>query len=197
MRKYVILVWLMLPLLAGAYHFGPGQKQLEFDGIGRSLAQADQAVEDQQWAVAVKLYEEALSNIPAEKIHELRRVRLEKAKAQMEASQLPLANRDLKTLVDEMEADQDANPQLLNDSRQALASSQYYITWLMRLEGVPKERWEPEIESARQTFRLLAEDAKEKNQVALVKQRKEDLESSILLARLDLKDLQGLPLPSQ
>jgi hypothetical protein len=64
------------------------------------------------------------------------------------------------------------------------------MTWLMRLEGLPQEEWEPEIESARQHFRQLAEKGtggKERYQ--------EKLESAIRLARMDLTDLQGQPLP--
>ncbi|MCA9215380.1 MAG: hypothetical protein KDB27_20085, partial [Planctomycetales bacterium] len=82
----------------------------------------------------------------------------------------------------------------LNEARAALANSQYYRTWLMKLEGLPEETWKPEIESARQTYRLLAESVAD---AELEKRFKEDLESTIRLARMDASDLQGLPLPSQ
>ena len=67
----------------------------------------------------------------------------------------------------------------------------------MRLEGKSKSQWEPEIESARQTFRMLAEDAKKAGNNDAAEQNQKDLESSVRLARMDLSDLQGLPLPSQ
>ena len=41
----------------------------------------------------------------------------------------------------------------------AALDSRLSITWLMRLEGHSREEWEPEIEAARQTYRLLAERA--------------------------------------
>ena len=79
-----------------------------------------------------------------------------------------------------------------------MANSQYYMTWLMRLEGQPRDLWEPEIDAARQTYKLLAEKNSSSDDDATVGQRfKEDLESVIRLARMDLSDLQGLPLPSQ
>jgi hypothetical protein len=71
------------------------------------------------------------------------------------------------------------------------------MTWLMRLEGQPRERWEREIEASRQTYRLLAEQSERCGNVEAAKKNREDLESAIRLARLDLGELQGLPLPSQ
>jgi hypothetical protein len=71
------------------------------------------------------------------------------------------------------------------------------MTWLMRLEGEPRETWEPEIESARQTYRLLAEQAETSSDPVQAKKSCEDLAASIRLARMELSELQGLPLPSQ
>jgi hypothetical protein len=67
----------------------------------------------------------------------------------------------------------------------------------MRLEGSPREDWEPEIEAARQNFSLLAEQSVEQGDSNAAKRHEEDLESSIRLARMDLPELQGVPLPSQ
>ncbi len=87
--------------------------------------------------------------------------------------------------------------ELIAHTRAALANSQYYMTWLMRLEGLAKEVWEPEIESARQHFRVLGEEARQNGDLRLAKISDEDLEAAIRLSRLDLAELQGLPLPSQ
>lgn len=86
---------------------------------------------------------------------------------------------------------------MLDEAREGLANAQYYYTWLMRLEGYPREEWEPEVEVARQSYRLLAERASTRGDEAAARTHMEDLESSIKLARLDLEELQGLPLPSQ
>ena len=111
--------------------------------------------------------------------------------------QLPEANAALKELVDQIEADKSADSKLRDDARAALASSQYYMTWLMRLEGLGADDWEPEIENARQTYRLLAEQAEARGDTVSAKKHREDLESAIRLSRMELAQLQGLDLPKQ
>ena len=197
MRKFILLTWLMLPVMAGAYHYGPGQERLLLDDVAGVLAEADALAAAELWHDAEQKYEEALKLLPANKVHEQRRIRLERAKAQMFVSKLPVAHKDLQGLVDEMKEDKEADAKLLAEARAALANSQYYMTWLMRLEGQPRERWEPEIEASRQTFRLLAEQSEKTGDRKASKKNREDLESSIRLARMALTDLQGLLLPSQ
>src|SRR5262249_40224513 len=142
-------------------------------------------------------YEEALKLLPAERVDDARAIRVARAKAQMMAKQLPNAHADLQGLVDEMKDDPKADQKVLAEARSALANSQYYMTWLMRLEGQPRDAWEREIEAARQTYRLLAEKAEASGNTVAAKKNKEDLESAIRLARMDIGELQGLPLPSQ
>ncbi|MGC3971758.1 MAG: hypothetical protein QM775_31775 [Pirellulales bacterium] len=88
---------------------------------------------------------------------------------------------------------------LLASARQSLAVSQYYTTWLMRLEGEPPEIWEPEIESARQIHRLLAEQTEREGGASSsdAAEHRENVEATIRLARMDLDELQALKLPSQ
>ena len=78
-----------------------------------------------------------------------------------------------------------------DEARSALANSQFYLTWLMRLEGAAKDEWEPHIDAARQHYKLLAESAEQVGDEALVTTAQHDLEAAIRLARLDLADLQG------
>lgn len=51
--------------------------------------------------------------------------------------------------------------------------------------------------NARQTYRMLAERDEAKGDQASARKHREDLESVIRLARMDLGDLQGLDLPKQ
>ncbi len=197
MRMVLLICWLIIPVAAGAYHFGPGQQHMLLDDAQGFIKQAQQDAANEEWGAAETNYGQALELLPNEQVHERRRVRVERAKAQMLAKKLPTAHQDMKSLVEEMEQDENADPKLLDQSRQVLANSQYYMTYLMRLEGKSKSDWEPEIESARQTFRLLAENANRSGDQEKVKQHQKDLESSIRLARMDIGDLQGLPLPSQ
>lgn len=197
MRKALLLVWMLPVVLVGLYHAGPGQAKVVLDEVGDLLDQAKQYVAEKNWPKAEEKYEAALVLLPDERVDESRRIRLERAKVQMLNEKLPTAHLDLEALVDELKGDKDADPELFAESQAALANSQYYLTWLMRLEGRPKDVWEPEIEASRQTFRLLAERALEASDAENAKRYREDLESSIRLARMDLSDLQGLPLPSQ
>ncbi len=197
MRKPLIAVWLVLPLAAWTYHMGPGQDRVKLDQVDAYLAKAKEAIVAQDWDMAIDDYGDALKVLPSERINAGRRIRLALNQARMMHKQLPAAQRALAELVREMAKDPDAEPSVLADARRAHASAQYYVTWLMRLEGYPREQWEPELEVARQTYRLLAERADQHGDKTAGHERRMDLEATIRLARLDLQELQGLPLPNQ
>ena len=197
MKKWILSLWLVLPALAVAYHYGPGQRGLVMDEVGLMVRAANHYSTQQDWGKTIELCDQTLQTLPEEDVVMRRKVSLEKAKAQMMASQLPNARESLVGLMDEISQDATVEDAFKSDVRQTLASSEFYLTWLMRLEGLSREEWEPHIESARQHYKHLAESATEsqKPQQALLHQK--DLESTIRLARMDLGDLQGLPLPSQ
>jgi hypothetical protein len=211
MRKLLLVLWLLVPLAAAAYHFGPGQQLLRVDRAAALLAKADRAAASaratatnngddaarSQWGEAAADYTEALELLPPERTNELRAARLGRANAQMFVSQLPEARSDLDSLVGELSADPHADPAQLAQARGALANAQFYMTWLKRLEGAPREEWEPEIDASRQTYKLLAEQATRDGDTGAAHDAQENLEAAIRLARQDLSDLQGLPLPSQ
>ena len=196
MRKLAVITWLLIPLVAGAYHYGPGQNQLVLDEVDILVSAADIDVANGNHASAATRYDDAVQLLPDEQQQTIRRLRLERDKAWMLSKKLPEAHSDLTQLLEEISTDESLDSSLARDVRATLANSQYYLTWLMRLEGRPEEDWKPTIEASRQSFRMLAEsagtDSPEEQQ-----QHTEDLESAIRLARMDLKDLQGLPLPSQ
>ena len=197
MRILLLSAWLLLVPVALAYHFGPGQAQQKLDATAKELAEAQRLLAAEDSAAAVAAFSDALKLLPDGHTEQARKIRLERAKAQMLAKQLPEAHADLTSLVDELSNDAAADPKLQAEARSVLANSQYYLTWLMRLEGHGREVWEPEIESARQIYRHLAEQSQASGDAAAAKTHLEDLESTIRLARMDLSELQGLPLPSQ
>lgn len=197
MRRLALLGWLVLPALAGAYHYGPGQDRLRLDEASHSLELADRSAASGRFDAAVAGYDQALARLPEGHTAEAQRVRLERAKAMMLDQQLPEANADLKALTDELQADPASDPAVLADARVALAGSQFYLTWLMKLEGLGREVWEPEIEGARQSYRLLAEQAEARGDSDTARLRREDVESAIRLALADPGELQGRPLPKQ
>jgi hypothetical protein len=197
MRTLVLLGWLMVPVLFGAYHYGPGQERLRLDDVSRVLAEADRLAAAHDWEAAASRYQDALTALPEGRINDARRIRLQRAKVQMFAHQLPEANAALRELVDQVQDDKTVDPKLRDEARETLANAQYYMTWLMRLEGLSAAEWEPEIESARQTYRLLAERDLASGDQSSARKHREDLESAIRLSRLELSELQGLDIPSQ
>lgn len=197
LRVLLLTGWLLLPVAGLAWHLGPGQDQKALDEVARHLRLAESAAAGEDFTAAVDEYNAALKALPGGRRAEGRKIRLERAKAQMLARQLPDAHAELRGLVDELSADPAADATLLAGARSAFANSQYYMTWLMRLEGVGRDVWEPEVEAARQAYKLLAEDADERGDSAAATKCREDLEATVRLARMDLGELQGLPLPSQ
>lgn len=197
MRGFLLAIWILVPVLAGAYHYGPGQERLQLDEVQGLLAAARQELADNKPAEAVDLFTDALGKMPAERDAESRRVRIERGKALLLSHELPKAYDEFSLLVSEMQDDPQVDPRMLAEARDSLANCKYYLTWLMRLEGEPRGEWEPEIEGARQTYRLLAEQAQSRGDETAAKKHEEDLEATIRLARLDLSELQALPLPSQ
>jgi len=197
MRILLVVGWLFVGLGGAIFHFGPGQKHMEVDEVNLVLSDARQCVADEKWTDAVDMFNTVLADLPEDKIAESRSVILEKAKCQMMAAKLPEARETLEGLLDDVRSDENSDKKFKTEVQSALANSQYYMTWLMRLEGMPEEEWKPEIEAARQHYTQLTIDAKELGDEELLSRSSEDLESSVRLARMDLSELQGLPLPSQ
>src|SRR5262249_9501278 len=197
MRVLLLAGWLLGPVGFGIWHYGPGQERMQLDDVARGLAPADRHAAAGEWAQAAERYDEALRLLPAAKVSEGQRVRLERAKAQMLARQLPAAHTDLGALCEELQGDARPDPKLLAEVRSALAQSQYYMTWLMRLEGLPRDVWEPETEGARQTCGRLAGQSGGAADAGAGKKNRGDVESAVRRARMDLSGLKGLPLPSQ
>jgi hypothetical protein len=198
MRNILLVSWLLLPIGAWAYHEGPGQDRMVLEETDTVLLTAHAAADSGRWKEAVSRYEEAIAKLPraetAASNATVQRLQIELNKARMQASGLPTARAELDSLVEQMEAEATTEPKLLAEARQLLARAQFFTTWLMRLEGLDREAWEPEIEAARQNWRLLAEQAGSEAEAAT---HRADLEASIRLARLEIEDLQGLPLPSE
>lgn len=191
MRIVLATFWLLIPLGFAAYHFGPGQEQVKLDDTETLLSDARSAVAEEQWGEAIEFYQRALSKLPKEEKETSIRIQLEIAKAKMQNSRLPEAREDLAELVTQLNDDPSIPSGLKEEAISALANSRYYMTYLMKLEGLPAEEWEPEIEAARQEYKLLAQTGTNKEK------HLSDLESAIRLARAEPTELYGLPIPSQ
>lgn len=197
MKILVLTLWCLVPLGLLAYHYGPGREQMTIDAAASALDQATAQADAGDWNAAIAGYEESLATLPKDKIDEARRIRLELAKARMEASQLPKAREELAALAHELAQDPNAHAKLRDETLGTLANARFYMTYLMKLEGLPDSEWEPEIEAARQEQKLLVQRATEAGDSSAAKKHSDDLESAIKLARMEPEELYGKAIPKQ
>ena len=167
------------------------------DHVDSMLSQARTNVSLEDYPKAIEQFDAIMAELPSSKAELSQRIQLEKAKAQMHSANLPDARDSLETLLTNLREAKEPNQELIQETQSALASAQYYRTWLMRLEGLHEDVWKPEIESARQHYTQLNEIATAAGDTEAAEKAAQDLESAVRLARMDLEELQGLPLPSQ
>jgi len=194
MRKLFAVAWLIFPVGVLAYHFGPGQTGVAHDAVAAHLSIARAAEAREDWQAAMKSYADALAATPENEPNSRLKIRLAHAKARMMLGDLPEAMEDLETVLKDA-LDGGAPRELVREIRGNVASMHYYAGWLMRLEGAGAEEWTLETEQARQHYRLLAEDAQVHGEPSDAHQK--NLEATIRLARMDLSELKGLPLPKE
>lgn len=194
MKIALTTLWLLIPLAFAAWHFGPGQVHLDLDDAQSHISKAENALAEEDYQTAIQNWEAAMGKLPKQEVTMGRRLELEIAKAKMLNKELPEAREELAELMLILDEDPNADPELRDETRSSLANARYYMTYLMKLEGLPDAEWEPEIEAARQEYKLLAQSASDPE---LAKTSADDLEAAIRLARIDPAELYGLPIPSQ
>jgi tetratricopeptide (TPR) repeat protein len=193
MRKRLFLAcWCLLPIGLIAYHYGPGQRDLARNQAAEQLKLAHAAESAGEWREAVLAYDRALSALPPDDQVARTRLQIARFEARTWAGELPEAIVDLEDALTVM---RDKQPQLETELRARLAAGEYYLGWLMRLEGAPSEEWTLEVDQARQHFKHLAEQAQKGGQTAEAVAQQKNLEAVIRLARMDLSELESLPLP--
>lgn len=194
MKKLAFYLWLLTPVALLAYHYGPGQMSLALDDSARQIIAAQALEQKEDWHGAKEAYTAALAKVPATHKTTRWQLRLAQSKMRMYSGELPEAIVDMEGLLTEMQKE-NAPAEKVDEVRANLGTAEYYAGWLMRLEGAPAAEWSVQVENARQHFRLLAEE-KLKAGSPDAKGYQENLEAAIRLARMDLSELQGMPLPS-
>ncbi len=193
-KNLLIFLWALAPVALLAYHFGPGQA-----GLAREEAKANiQAALDfeakKQWQQAIDAYNDALAALPDTETAKRQQLQLARANARIYVGELPEAMLSMEHLLDETARGDDS--ELESKVRSSLARAQYYTGWLMRLELAEKEEWKEPLEKARQNFRLLAEQTA-KTDAKASEDHQKNLEAVVRLARMDLSEVQALPLPKK
>jgi hypothetical protein len=197
MRKRLLIgIWLLVPVVLLAVHYGPGQRGIARDRAAEKLALAQAAEKTEAWSDAMQHYTDALAALPSTDAKQRYQIRLAAAKARMYSGELPEAKVDLEALLADAQKS-GGDPILVREIRANLAGAEYYAGWLMRLEGAATEEWMAETESSRQHFRLLAEQTQSQLAAGLATDYQKNLEAVIRLELMDLSELKGLPLPKQ
>lgn len=193
MKRYLALLWLLLPLPVVVLHFTHGQAWLELDHARALVRQGEAAEKQGDMEAADAAYRAAAKHIatadPALKLrldlNQMRtRFRMGEAVEAIDLSEVLLNDPAFATMPDAFR----------DEARETAARIHYYAAWVMRLEGAKRDLWMEEAELARQNYRLLAE--KSNGQGGPAPQRY-DLESAVQLQRLSLTELMARPLPEE
>ena len=193
-KNLFILLWALAPVALLAYHYGPGQAGLAREEAKASIRTALDFEAKKQWRQAIDAYNAALAALPDTETAKRQQLQLARANARIYVGELPEAMFEMEHLIDEPAKGNDSA--LESKVRSSLASAQYYTGWLMRLELAEKKEWKEPLEKARQNFRLLAEQTA-KTDAKASEDHQKNLEAVVRLARMDLSEVQALPLPKK
>ena len=193
-KNLLIFLWALAPVALLAYHFGPGQAGLAREEARASIRAALNFEAGQQWQQAIDAYNDALAALPETETAKRQQLQLARANARIYVGELPEAMLSMEHLLDETAKGSDS--ELESKVRSSLANAQYHIGWLMRLELAEKKEWMEPLEKARQNFRLLAEQT-DKTDAKASEDHQKNLEAVVRLARMDLSEVQALPLPKK
>ena len=190
-RKLAVGLWLLAPVALLGFHYGPGQRGVAGDAVARATDAALAAESRQEWSAAAQAWRSAVAEVPEGDVDARTDLSLKYQMARVRDGQLPEAMEETAALLDSA-AKSGASAATQREVRTQLAAMHYWAAWLMRLEGASAQEWEPVADYSRQNFRLLAE-----TEPAGDDAQKRNVEAVIRLQRMDLSELQGLPLPKQ
>ncbi|MEN1704414.1 MAG: hypothetical protein AAGJ54_02715 [Planctomycetota bacterium] len=188
-RRAAWAAWALAPVAVLAFHAGPGQAMYARERAAAEITEASQRLEAGAWLDAVSRLDAALAELPEDDAGRAA-LRLELAAAKVHAGEVIEGTGELDALLQEIDAE--ADPEFAASVRAELATAHYYAAWIMRLEGATPDEWREESGKAKQHFRLLAEAEGDEG---LADASAKNLESVIRLERMDLSELEGLPLP--
>ena len=196
MKKYLVLLWLLLPLPVVVMHFGPGQQWLARDKAHAFVTKAQLAEEKENWQQADELYGAAAKCVATNSQDLKLRLELARVRTRFRMGDAMAAIEGADKLMDDpamgsMPAD------FQRESRELTGRIHYYAGWVMRLEGASRELWMEEAELSRQSFRLLAEQSAAAGAAEYSAKQQENLESAVQLQRLSLTELMARPLPKE
>jgi hypothetical protein len=196
MKRWLLLLWLLVPLPVIVWHYGPGQKWLARDRGHVLIRRAQEAESRKDWAEAESLFRDAAGNIgnsdPVVRMQldvALVRTRFRQGGAveAIDGADRILSDTQFASMPDSLQ----------REARELAGRIHYYAAWVMRLEGAERELWMEEAELARQNYRLLTESSLQAGRTDYGMLQQTNLESSVRLQRMSLTELMGRPLPEE
>jgi hypothetical protein len=162
-KKWFVLVWLLVPVGLLSYHFGPGQRELAWREAAALRAEAAGHEKEQHWEQAIAAYGKAMNAVPAvgdnASAATLARdqLRLAQIRAAFQLGKLDTTLTDTRQFVEQVEATHGPESHLAYDARDFLGRVHYQAMIALRLESAEKQVWMKHWELSRQNFRFLAE----------------------------------------
>jgi hypothetical protein len=196
MKKYLVLLWLLLPLPVVVLHFGRGQQWLALDKAHAHVKQAEAAELNDDWQQADQHYRDAAKLVSTSDPALRLRLDLAQVRTSFRMGEAVKAIDSAERLLNDP-AIRNMPVGFQRESRELAGRIHYYAGWVMRLEGASRELWMEEAELARQNFRLLTEQSASQGANDYSAKQQENLESAVQLQRLSLTELMARPLPQE
>lgn len=196
MKRWLLLLWLLVPLPVVVWHYGPGQKWLARDVAGGLIGRAEQAEARKDWAAAENLFREAAGRVG----NSDSRLKMQLDVGLVRTRYRQGAAVDAIDGIDRILADATFHtqpPDQQREARELAGRIHYHAAWVMRLEGAQRDLWLEEAELARQNFRLLSETSLAARQEAYSHLQQTNLETAVRLQRISLTELMARPLPEE
>jgi hypothetical protein len=196
MKRWLLLLWLLLPLPVVVWHFGAGQKWLARDQAQGLLRQAQRAEAARNWKQAEELFRQAGGQLRDTEPRLATQLDMALARMRYRQGGAVAAIDMIDRVIDDRRFR--AQPELLQrEARELAGRIHYHAAWVMRLEGAQRDLWMEEAELARQNFRMLSEDNLAAGRAAYSQLQQTNLESAVRLQRLSLTELMARRLPEE
>ncbi|MBK1825700.1 hypothetical protein [Haloferula rosea] len=193
MKRYLALLWLLLPLPVVVLHFSHGQDWLEVDQARVLVREGELAEKRGDWATADKSFRDAAKLVATSEPDLKLRLDLAQIRTRFRTGEAVEAIDLSESLVNDP-GFSSMPKSFRGEARELSGRIHYYAAWVMRLEGAQRELWMEEAELARQNYRMLAEEFSDSGDP---ERHQKDLESAVQLQRLSLTELMARPLPKE
>lgn len=163
MKKWLVLVWLLIPVGLVSYHFGPGQEALAWREADEHRNEALDLERGGNWEQAVDAYQQSLNSLPAfddrDRASVLSRdqLRLAQIRTRFQLGKLEETIANLRSFADEVEVTHGPASSIALESRELLGRVHFQAMIALRLESAEEAVWKKQWELARQNYRFLAE----------------------------------------